>query len=48
MSYWEHWKANMKVVAKCFVLAFFHFIHAWFPYDITSHDYWGVYLKKAE
>jgi hypothetical protein len=42
MKYSEHFVANMKVAARCTILAVFHAIHAIVPVKITSHEYWGI------
>jgi hypothetical protein len=46
MTYWQHWRANMWVAGKGLLLAFFHSLHAFIPYEWTSHHYWGIHLGR--
>jgi hypothetical protein len=42
MTYSEHFLANIKVAARCALLAVFHALHAIIPAKITSHEYWRI------
>jgi len=48
MSYFTHFRINIKIAGKAFLLFLFHFIHAVIPISITSHEYWGIKLTKSE
>jgi hypothetical protein len=48
MTYWEHFRINMRVASKGLLLCLFHATHAIFPVEWTSHHYWGVHLGKGE
>jgi hypothetical protein len=48
MNYWQHWKLNMQVAGKAFLLCAFHCIHAFIPCEQTSHHYWNLHLGKPE
>lgn len=45
MSYFKHFKANMVVAFRCFILFLFHFSHAILPMKFTSHEYWKFGMK---
>lgn len=42
MGYFEHFKLNISVAARCLVMALFHAAHAIVPSEITSHEFWGI------
>ncbi len=42
MNYFQHFKANIKVAFKCFVLILFHLVHGLLPIKLTDHKHWGI------
>lgn len=46
MNYFMHWKLNMIVSIRCLVLSLFHCVHAFFPFEVTSHEKWGYFNRE--
>lgn len=42
MNYFEHAALNLRVSARCIIMAVFHAAHAILPVRCTSHEYWGI------
>ncbi len=46
MNYFKHFKLNITVAFRGFVLCLFHLVHAIIPIKYTSHEYWNIYFSK--
>jgi len=40
MTYWEHFRANARVAARCAWLCVMHLLHGVVPHRWTSHEFW--------
>ena len=48
MTYFDHFKLNMKVAGKALLLFNFHVLHALIPTKYTDHKFYGLVLTKPE
>ena len=44
----KHFKNNIGVALRCLLMAFFHVLHAFIPFEQTSHKYWGINFKQTD
>lgn len=47
-EYARHFVANIRVTGFCLVMAVFHAVHAIFPCELTSHEFWGWSVRPGE
>ena len=46
IGYVRHFALNIGVFLKCIILAIFHLSHAIFPFNLTSHEWWGIWKEN--